>query len=103
MDSKELAKLVDFGTTHGFDSLMVVRRGKIVAETYYAPSSANDRGTSGCLSKDELDPLKDPEIRLLMDSFHFLAKYVRLILYPKKSALRHTLLLAACSRRAVQP
>jgi CubicO group peptidase (beta-lactamase class C family) len=40
MDSKELAKLVDFGTMHGFDSLMVVRHGKMVAEAYYAPSSA---------------------------------------------------------------
>jgi CubicO group peptidase (beta-lactamase class C family) len=37
MDSKELAKLVDFGTTHGFDSLLVARHGKIVAEAYYAP------------------------------------------------------------------
>ena len=40
MDSKELAKLVDFETTHSFDSLMVVRHGKIVAEAYYALSSA---------------------------------------------------------------
>jgi len=40
MDSKELAKLVDFGTMHSFDSLMVVRHGKIVAEAYYAPSSS---------------------------------------------------------------
>jgi CubicO group peptidase (beta-lactamase class C family) len=37
MDSKELAKLVDFGTTHNFDSLLVARHGKIVAEVYYAP------------------------------------------------------------------
>jgi hypothetical protein len=37
MDSKELAKLVDFGTTHGFGSLLVVRHGKMVAEAYYAP------------------------------------------------------------------
>ena len=34
MDSKELAKLVDWGTTHSFDSLLVVRHGKIVAEAY---------------------------------------------------------------------
>jgi CubicO group peptidase (beta-lactamase class C family) len=48
MDSKELAKLVDFGPTHSlsspgltpsslFDSLLVVRHGKIVVEAYYAP------------------------------------------------------------------
>jgi CubicO group peptidase (beta-lactamase class C family) len=40
MGSKELAKLVDFGTTHGLDSLLVVRHGKIVAEAYYAPYGA---------------------------------------------------------------
>src|SRR5260370_723422 len=48
MDSKELAKLVDFGATRSlslpgitlnslFDSLLVVRHGKIVVEAYYAP------------------------------------------------------------------
>jgi CubicO group peptidase (beta-lactamase class C family) len=37
MDSKELAKLVDWGTSHNFDSLLVQRHGKIVAEAYYAP------------------------------------------------------------------
>ena len=40
VDSKELAKLVDFGTTSSFDSLLVVRHGKIVAEAYYAPYDA---------------------------------------------------------------
>jgi hypothetical protein len=40
MDSKELAKLVDFGTTRSLDSLLVVRHGKIVAEAYYAPNAA---------------------------------------------------------------
>src|SRR5271165_2546072 len=40
MDSQELAKLVDFGTTHSLDSLLVVRHGKIVAEAYYAPYPA---------------------------------------------------------------
>ena len=35
MDSKELVKLVDWGTTHNFDSLLVQRHGKIVAEAYY--------------------------------------------------------------------
>jgi CubicO group peptidase (beta-lactamase class C family) len=51
MDSKELAKVVDFGATRVlaapgvtldslFDSLLVVRHGKIVAEAYYAPYAA---------------------------------------------------------------
>ena len=40
MDSEELAKLVDFGAKHSFDSLLVVRHGTIVAEAYYAPYSA---------------------------------------------------------------
>jgi hypothetical protein len=34
MDSKELAKLVEFGKTHSLDSLLVVRHGKIVTEAY---------------------------------------------------------------------
>ena len=38
MDSKELAKLVDLGTTLSLDSLLVQRHGKIVAEAYYAPT-----------------------------------------------------------------
>jgi CubicO group peptidase (beta-lactamase class C family) len=37
MDSKQLAKLVDLGTTLSLDSLLVERHGKIVAEAYYAP------------------------------------------------------------------
>ena len=40
IDSKELANLIDFGTTHSFDSLLVVRHGKIVVEAYYAPYTA---------------------------------------------------------------
>ena len=40
MDSKELVKLVDFGTTGSLDSLLVVRHGKIVVEAYYAPYDA---------------------------------------------------------------
>jgi hypothetical protein len=39
MGSKELADLVDFGTTHSFDSLLVVRDGNIVAEAYYRSHS----------------------------------------------------------------
>jgi CubicO group peptidase (beta-lactamase class C family) len=37
MDSRELAELVDFGAMQSFDSLLVVRHGKIVVEAYYAP------------------------------------------------------------------
>ena len=40
LDSTKLAGLVDFGTTHSFDSLLIVRHGKIVAEAYYAPYTA---------------------------------------------------------------
>jgi CubicO group peptidase (beta-lactamase class C family) len=51
MDSKELVKLVDLGAQHIlelsgatpgtlFDSLLVVRHGKIVVEAYYAPFTA---------------------------------------------------------------
>jgi CubicO group peptidase (beta-lactamase class C family) len=51
MDSKELAKLVDFGAsltlspigaapTSNLDSLLIVRHGKIVVEVYYAPYAA---------------------------------------------------------------
>jgi hypothetical protein len=38
MDSKELAKLVDWGTAHSFNSVLVARHGKIVLEAYYAPT-----------------------------------------------------------------
>lgn len=40
MDSKELAKLVDWGRAHRFDSVLVARHGKIVLEAYYAPYAA---------------------------------------------------------------
>ena len=40
MDSKALAKLVEFGTTRSLDSLLVARHGTIVAEAYWAPYSA---------------------------------------------------------------
>ena len=47
MDSKELAKLVDWGTTHDFDSLLVQRHGKIVAEAYYVSYGAFSLGARG--------------------------------------------------------
>ncbi|WP_271025218.1 serine hydrolase [Rhizobium sp. RCAM05973] len=37
MDSAELAKLVTYGARNSFDSLLVVRHGRIVTEAYYAP------------------------------------------------------------------
>ncbi len=40
MDSAALAKLVAFGKTRGFDSLLLVRHGRIVLDAYYAPYSA---------------------------------------------------------------
>jgi hypothetical protein len=40
MDSKEVATLIDFGSIHSFDSLLVVRHGKIVVEAFYAPYAA---------------------------------------------------------------
>ena len=40
MDSNEVAKLIDSGTTHSFDSLLLVRHGKIVTEAYYEPYRA---------------------------------------------------------------
>jgi CubicO group peptidase (beta-lactamase class C family) len=62
MDSKELAELVDFGArrilaTPGvtlsslFDSLLVVRHGKIVAEAYYAPYAAGIPHTINSVTK----------------------------------------------------
>lgn len=41
MDSAELASLVAFGAKHSFDSLLVVRHGRIVTEAYYAPYRAD--------------------------------------------------------------
>jgi len=37
MASAALADLVEFGAANAMDSLLVVRHGKIVLETYYAP------------------------------------------------------------------
>src|SRR5215216_941075 len=41
MDSAALARLIEFGTSHSFDSLLVVRHGRIVLDAYYAPYSAD--------------------------------------------------------------
>ena len=40
MDSKELAELIDRGIGYKFDSLLIVRHGRIVLEAYYAPYAA---------------------------------------------------------------
>lgn len=41
MDPAALAKLVAFGTTRSFDSLLIARHGKIVLDAYYAPYAAD--------------------------------------------------------------
>jgi CubicO group peptidase (beta-lactamase class C family) len=41
MDSSALAKFVGYGGSHNFDSLLVVRHGRIVTEAYYAPYTAD--------------------------------------------------------------
>jgi CubicO group peptidase (beta-lactamase class C family) len=40
MDSAALAKLVEFGSSRSFDSLLIARHGKIVMDAYYAPYAA---------------------------------------------------------------
>jgi CubicO group peptidase (beta-lactamase class C family) len=40
MDSAALARLLDFGTGRSFDSLLLVRHGRIVLDAYYAPYTA---------------------------------------------------------------
>lgn len=41
MDSAALAKLVAFGQTRSFDSLLITRHGRMVLEAYYAPYTAD--------------------------------------------------------------
>ena len=41
MESTALARLVEFGTSRSFDSLLIARHGKIVLDVYYAPYSAD--------------------------------------------------------------
>jgi CubicO group peptidase (beta-lactamase class C family) len=41
MDSSALAKLIQFGSSRSFDSLLLVRHGRIVLDAYYAPYSAD--------------------------------------------------------------
>jgi CubicO group peptidase (beta-lactamase class C family) len=57
MDSKELAKLVDWGTGHAFDSVLVARHGKIVAEAYYAPYVASIPHTVNSCTKSVIGTL----------------------------------------------
>jgi CubicO group peptidase (beta-lactamase class C family) len=40
MDSAALAKLVEYGTSRSFDSVLIARHGRIVLDAYYAPYSA---------------------------------------------------------------
>lgn len=39
MESAALAKLVEFGSTRSFDSLLIARHGRLVLDVYYAPRS----------------------------------------------------------------
>ena len=41
MDSADLARLVAFGRTRSFDSLLIARHGRIVLDAYYAPYTAD--------------------------------------------------------------
>jgi len=41
MSSAALAKLVEFGATRSFDSLLIARHGRLMLDAYYAPYSAN--------------------------------------------------------------
>jgi len=41
MDSAALARLIDFGTSRSFDSLLIARHGTIVLDAYYAPYTAD--------------------------------------------------------------
>lgn len=41
MDSAALARVVAFGTTRSFDSLLVTRHGRVVLDAYYAPFTAD--------------------------------------------------------------
>lgn len=41
MDSADLAKLVAFGRTRSFDSLLITRHGRIILDAYYAPYTAD--------------------------------------------------------------
>jgi len=41
MDPAALARLLDFGTNHRFDSPLIARHGQIVLDAYYAPYSAD--------------------------------------------------------------
>jgi CubicO group peptidase (beta-lactamase class C family) len=41
MDSADLAKLVAYGSSRSFDSLLIARHGRIVLDAYYAPYGAD--------------------------------------------------------------
>ena len=57
MESDKLAGLVDFGASHGFDSFLVVRHGRIVTEAYYAPFSAGLRHRLNSVTKSVIGSL----------------------------------------------
>src|SRR5215469_3772512 len=41
MSSAALSKLVEFGATRSFDSLLIARHGRLVLDAYYTPYSAD--------------------------------------------------------------
>ena len=57
MDSAALAKLVDFGATHGLESVLIVRRGTIVLEAYYAPFRAGVKHRVNSVTKSVIGTL----------------------------------------------
>jgi CubicO group peptidase (beta-lactamase class C family) len=57
MDSAALADLVDFGASHGLNSLLVARRGMIVAEAFYAPFRAGLKHRTRSVTKSVIGTL----------------------------------------------
>jgi CubicO group peptidase (beta-lactamase class C family) len=57
MDSKELAKLVELGVKNNYDSLLVVRHGKVVVEAYYAPYAAGIPHAANSITKSIIGTL----------------------------------------------
>lgn len=57
MSSSALADLVEYGAEHEMDSLLVVRHGRIVAESYYAPFRPGMRHLANSVTKAVLGTL----------------------------------------------
>jgi CubicO group peptidase (beta-lactamase class C family) len=79
MDSATLAGLVAFGKMRSFDSVLLVRHGRIVLETYYAPYSGDTPHAINSATKSVMgsligialkDGLLDRLDRPVLDFFH---------------------------------